>query len=769
MMTRFASSLFHGGLLTLALALGFAGCGADPRTQVTLYVDASADVQAATATIRVEFFEPGSTDPLRVELLPMAEWPVTFALLPDVADDFVAHVYALDAGNVVVAESVAWTSFVRGSTRFYFMYLDLTPCSNAMIDACEPEQFCVDGGTCVDAVFTPGADLPRPPGDGESPNPCEGVTCGTDAVCVPFFGVGVCACPDGYGGDPAVECVDVCGQSGAPNCGANGACAVDDAGLAFCDCNFPFAGAACDGCAEGWQLNGDVCEGACTGTCGLHERCNEELTFPVCDCDVGYDLLGSECAWVGGGFNGGGFLDGQFGDPSAWVLNQASIDDNEHGAGDGVAEFELAGACGSSGVGQVIQMPSYSTAEPFVVEIGIEERGQEFECKSRPMLRIGDTLQRFTYVASAIPPSDQIGTACLPVTGYGPNIAAILYVDPNEQNLACSLGDSPTCEPHAVDFIRIRTANVGECPVPGTVLNGAFASASDWTLDANLNGAVGSSSGVTGAGFTTTLTKSCQSTSATQQVTFPAASALENPALRFDATSTMGEGIIVEVLSNFFPMSLAQPMGTGAVGVSTICIPPWLQGTTASLRFSVAHPGGTCSVDRVATYSVDNVTFVSEPACAGAGGPLLADFEDGNSGNRLVVAPQALTPSTTRYAWSVVSDMGSQVWSLSDGGNSPVTATILAAIPVDESGAQGPALRMRYRVSNAAQGGRVTINPSADDTGHAGTTSYETVQSCLNREVGGQVVPVRLGFSRTGVTPITHYVDDIEVILADGC
>jgi hypothetical protein len=40
-----------------------------------------------------------STEPLHVELLPMTEWPVTFALVPDVADEFVAHVYALDAGN----------------------------------------------------------------------------------------------------------------------------------------------------------------------------------------------------------------------------------------------------------------------------------------------------------------------------------------------------------------------------------------------------------------------------------------------------------------------------------------------------------------------------------------------------------------------------------------------------------------------------------------------------------------------------------------------
>lgn len=503
--------------------------------------------------------------------------------------------------------------------------------------------------------------------------------------------------------------------------------------------------------------------------CGEHERCNEDLTVPECTCEIGYDLLGSNCAWVGNGFNGGGIVDGEFGMPAVWSTNQVTIDDNEHGAGNGVAEFEVAGACGSAVIGQVIQMPPYSSAEPFVLEIGIEERGEEFECKSRPMIRIGNTLQRFEYVTSITPPADQIGTACLPTTGYGPDVPVVLLVDPNEQNGACAFGDAPLCQPYAVDSVHIRTAMPGECLVPGTVQNGEFASATGWTLAASLNSQAGSSSGVTGTGFTTTLTKTCQSASATQRVTFPAEGVLPNPALRFTSNSTTGEGIQVEVLSNFFPMTLAQPMGTGAAVTSTICIPTWLQGTTADLRFAISHPGGTCSVDRVATYAVDNVEFVSDAACATQIGSLLADFEDGAASNRLFLTPQSLFPSTTRYSYAVVADSGSLAWRLTENGNSPVTATILASIPVDDTGVQGPALRMRYRVSNATQGGRVVVNPSANDTGHEGTTTSTMVQSCLNRDSGGQVIPVRLTFSRTGVTSILHYVDDIEIVLADGC
>ncbi|MBK7776981.1 MAG: hypothetical protein IPI43_23090 [Sandaracinaceae bacterium] len=81
MMTRFSTSLLRGATLSLALALFGTGCS-DARTQVTLYVDGSDAVQAATATMRVEFFEPGGTEPIETTLVSMTEWPFTFALVP---------------------------------------------------------------------------------------------------------------------------------------------------------------------------------------------------------------------------------------------------------------------------------------------------------------------------------------------------------------------------------------------------------------------------------------------------------------------------------------------------------------------------------------------------------------------------------------------------------------------------------------------------------------------------------------------------------------
>ena len=351
---------------------------------------------------------------------------------------------------------------------------------------------------------------------------------------------------------------------------------------------------------------------------------------------------------------------------------------------------------------------------------------------------------------------------------YGPNVPVVLVQDPQDQGGSCSLGDTPNCEPFAIDSIRIRTALPNECPTPGALPNGTFAANTDWTFFLDANGQTGTG-GIVGGAYLASLTKVCQEAHATQTVTFPAGVDLPNPALRFSVTGTLNETLQVQFGEAFRPLTLAQAIGTGGLETATICIPPWLQGTTSILRLHVDNASGTCAVDHVQAHGVDNMMFVSEPDCANRVGSLVADFEDGNANSRLILTPQGLTPGVTRYTASVGMFFDSLAWGLNDNGNSSISATVVAQIPVDETGVQGPAIRMRYLVNNATQGGRVTFNPSPDDAGHAGTLTPTTVQSCLNRNVGGQVIPIRLTFSRTGVTPIFHMVDDIEVILADGC
>src|SRR5690606_32609250 len=135
-------------------------------------------------------------------------------------------------------------------------------------------------------------------------------------------------------------------------------------------------------------------------------------------------------------------------------------------------------------------------------------------------------------------------------------VDAALIADPFAQNGACANGNAPACVPYAIDSVSIRTAEVGECPAPGTIENGTFTGATGWTL--------GGSASVAPGWFSANLTNLCQTAHVTQQVTLPHASQLENPALRFVASATAGETIQVQLLSDATVLELAQFIGTGA-------------------------------------------------------------------------------------------------------------------------------------------------------------------------------------------------------------
>lgn len=764
-------------LLVAALsALLFAGCGSTPRTQVTLFVDADSVVRGETVSMRVEFFEPGNATAVYVETVPMTNWPVTFALIQDVQDEFVAHVYALDVGGQTVAEGVAWSSFVPRSTRFYYLFLERSPCTSAMIAACDADEVCQNGGTCAQVPFTPGTDLPAPPTEGENPDPCGLVTCGTDALCAVSAGAPVCRCPTGFAGDPEVSCVDVCSGGSAPDCGANGTCIANDAGSPACECDFPYTGALCDGCGTGWVLNGTVCEPACLGTCGTHEICNDQITVPACECAVGYGRLGPNCTWAGQGTNGGGFLDNQIADETAWNLIQTVIDDNEHGAGNGVAEPQTVGGCGEAELGQTIQMPSYSSAEPFVVEIGTERLAGEFDCAAAPMLRVGEAYARFDFTASPTMPPDRIGRACLPPGGYGPNVDIAIVADPYQQGFSsstCFEGTAPMCEPDAIDSVFIRVANPGECPAPGTIVNGGFSGLTGWTQSASLNSAPGSAS-YSGGNLSVTLSRVCQQVTTSQRVTFPDESMLPMPALRFTSTATTGEPIVVSAISSGVQQVLVEPIGTGSQLTTTYCIPRWLQGTTATLQFLMSNGSGTCAINRPGTYTVDDVEFVTDASCTGD--DTRVNFDDGNGGMRLYIPPanqSGTEPNVTpRPIFSTSSAGIGNLWVLNDNGATSVRATLLTRLPVDPTGAAGPMLRFGYRVTDTSSNARVTIQPSAEgSTQFVGTTAspLPTQSVCLPRGLAGEVVPLGFTFARTGGSALLHLVDDIEIVLDSGC
>lgn len=180
-------------------------------------------------------------------------------------------------------------------------------------------------------------------GENEKPDPCENVTCGTNATC----SEGVCACNTGFSGDADAACTPtqascedvVCGlnaqcQAGEclckagyegdadegctpvptctdTSCSGHGECSIES-GQVSCACDAGYAGNTCTKCATGYKREGGVCvvdagdlcadltcadNGECVVTGGKAAcECVQGWAGESCDaCAAGYDLVGTEC------------------------------------------------------------------------------------------------------------------------------------------------------------------------------------------------------------------------------------------------------------------------------------------------------------------------------------------------------------------------------------------------------------------------------------------------------------------------------------------
>jgi beta-lactamase superfamily II metal-dependent hydrolase len=113
--------------------------------------------------------------------------------------------------------------------------------------------------------------------------------CGLHGCCDDGSGRVMCRCDEGYTGGSCQHCADgskdhddngscrpTCDFSGI-DCGDHGRCR-DSSGTASCQCDLGYAGYLCDGCADGFQPEGDRCVPA-SAWCGNgrvdgHEECD---------------------------------------------------------------------------------------------------------------------------------------------------------------------------------------------------------------------------------------------------------------------------------------------------------------------------------------------------------------------------------------------------------------------------------------------------------------------------------------------------------------
>lgn len=135
-------------------------------------------------------------------------------------------------------------------------------------------------------------------------DPCPGL-CGTEAECRVVSHTPSCYCPQGYEGDPFVQCVrqqlppqldhvDPCNPS---PCGPNARCSQRN-GAGSCQCFPEYFGNPYEGCRPECVLDSDCasnlacqnmkCRDPCPGTCGQNAVCNVLNHVPRCSCISGY-------------------------------------------------------------------------------------------------------------------------------------------------------------------------------------------------------------------------------------------------------------------------------------------------------------------------------------------------------------------------------------------------------------------------------------------------------------------------------------------------
>lgn len=132
-------------------------------------------------------------------------------------------------------------------------------------------------------------------------DPCPG-TCGHGARCDVINHIPACSCPDGYTGDPFVNCRvkepepelkrDPCSPS---PCGPNSQCRQGE-GHAVCSCLQGYAGSppSCrpecivsSECESRKACVNQKCTDPCLGSCGLGARCEVINHSPICSCPQG--------------------------------------------------------------------------------------------------------------------------------------------------------------------------------------------------------------------------------------------------------------------------------------------------------------------------------------------------------------------------------------------------------------------------------------------------------------------------------------------------
>jgi hypothetical protein len=344
-----------------------------------------------------------------------------------------------------------------------------------------------------------------------------------------------------------------------------------------------------------------LCECDIDADCGSFEVCDTSGPGRLCVCAPAYAADGDSCAFAGAPADPG------FTAPDAWTsrAGHAVVDPNAPGDGDpGEGILAVDALCAFDALAQTFTMPPLDRAEPFRLAVTYKTTDSSF---GGAQVTVGGA----SYDLPATNDEYQTRRICLGARAYGGPVPFI-----------AGAGGAPgNCDDEGprltFDRVAIEVADPGECPEPGTIVNGDFEADEGWTFTTTQSGTgeivAGAGEEGSRAGVLTNVNR-CSSATMTTRISAPAAGTMAGQAIELFWTATAGSRVVAQVAGESF----ATLVGTGAPQQSRICLPSWVSGTGATLSFFFQRVSNNqCSTTLDASFTADNVRFVSEPACAG--------------------------------------------------------------------------------------------------------------------------------------------------------
>lgn len=492
----------------------------------------------------------------------------------------------------------------------------------------------------------------------------------------------------------------------------------------------------------------DTCAGTCecvvdSDCADAHAVCVTAGADRTCECAAGYAEAGGACAWSGV------VTDPGFQAPSKWILGaNAAIDANLTVAGmvdPGAARWQTTGLCSLARITQAVDMPRYDRAEPLVAEITHRYVYPDIGpvIPARPAFGLDTTWN--DQINGAGSPW-QTARICLgpghyaPAASTGRGATRVLTVMPDRVPTSCT---DPEIS-FDVDHFEIKPANPGECPAPGSALNGDAEANGGWVLTGSAsNGAPYSTMIEAGVGQAGTRgvrlysRNRCAYLSATTQLAIPAPDTMPSPALAFFNRTTAN---VVDIATDPRLGAVDLPLisATNADQPQKLCVPATMRGATVEFR-ALLNISGTCANIVDATSIIDNVSVVDDPSCGtdamitdpGFESTLAligANSEAGKSLARILIDPQQAYRGMGALQLSVQQLCSGASWQGNFVVPSPVTGKGPALLFFYKA---PPANNYTFRVSTAG----ATFTPVLDNTWRLGRICLDPKLALRNQAV----------------------------------